>query len=484
MSSEAGYSEAGYSEAGYDVVVVGGGLLGAGIARDAALRGLSVALFEAADYGAGADARGSRLALGGLSALGTLDFTQVRDDIREREILLQTVPHLVQPQACLIPFYSHGLLVQARLRAGLALSDALGFDHALRVHQLLSVKEARKRAPSLRPDGLLGAALVWEAAIPQIERLARELAFDARRHGAALHPYTRVEELCRTPIRQGRERVGGVIWKNRLSGEKGRTNGAVVILAAGSGQAALTGDAEPCVKTVSVAGPPLPGRGDVLVFPQEYPLSLLLAVPQADACWAGSLTTEYDGDGDAVYATGPEVSALVKALQIALPGLDSAAVSRAQAAVQVRAAPGEEVRDPAASGGRCDGFLSVSGAGVTRFRRVAEEAVDLACRKLGRALSVPPCRTASALLPPVPAFAGDMVPAAVEYAIAEEDCLTLRDFLERRAPLSWTAVERQANAPDALAALADQLGWDTDRQAAEVKAWNAELALGQAFRVL
>jgi glycerol-3-phosphate dehydrogenase len=477
-------SEAGYSKAAYDIVVVGGGLLGAGIARDAALRGLSVALFEAADYGAGADARGSRLALGGLSALGTLDFTQVRDDIREREILLQTAPHLVQPQACLIPFYSHGLLAQARLRAGLALSDALGFDHALRVHQLLSVREARKRAPSLRPNGLLGAALVWEAAIPQIERLTRELAFDARRHGAALHSYTRVEELCRTPIRQGRERVGGVIWKNMLSGEKGRTNGAVVILAAGSGQAALTGGAEPCVKTVSVAGPPLPGRGDVLVFPQEYPPSLLLAVPQAEACWAGSMTAEYDGDGDAVYATGAEVAALVQALQTALPGIDSAGVRRAQASVHSLVVPGEEVRDPAANGGRCDGFLSVSGAGVTRFRRVAEEAVDLACRKLGRALSAPPCRTASALLPLAPAFAGDTVPAAVEYAVTEEDCLTLRDFLERRVPLSWTAAERQEKAPEALVVLADQLGWDTGRKAAEVKAWEAELALGQAFRVL
>ena len=83
----------------FDIVVVGGGLLGAGIARDAAQRGLTVALFEASDFGAGAVAAGSRLALGGLSALGTLDFTRVREDIREREILLHTAPHLVQPQA-------------------------------------------------------------------------------------------------------------------------------------------------------------------------------------------------------------------------------------------------------------------------------------------------------------------------------------------------------------------------------------------------
>ena len=98
----------------YDIIVVGGGLLGAGIARDAAQRGLTTALYEAGDYGAGAGARGSRLALGGLSALGTLDFTRVREDIREREILLQTAPHLVHPQTCLVPLYDHGLLAQAR----------------------------------------------------------------------------------------------------------------------------------------------------------------------------------------------------------------------------------------------------------------------------------------------------------------------------------------------------------------------------------
>ena len=478
-------------EAEYDVVVVGGGLLGAGIARDAAQRGLSVALFEAADYGAGAEASGSRLALGGLSALGTLDFTQVRDDIREREILLQTAPHLVHPQACLIPFYSSGLLAQTRLRAGLALSDALGFDlnsldHPLRVHQLLSGRAARKRAPYLQPDGLLGAALVWEAAIPQIERLARELAFDARRHGAALFPQTQVEELCCASVRLGRERVGGVCWKNTLSGETGRTRSALVILAAGSGQAALLREvsgevsvARPLVKTISVTGPVQPGLTDVLALPQEPPASLLLAVPQASACWAGSLTVPLGGN--ARYATGAEADALVQALQAALPGLDFAEVSRVQVAVHPPAA-GEEVRDPA-SGGRCDGLLLVSGGSATRFRRIAEDAVDAACRKLGRALSLPPCRTASTLLPTSAPSSGDIF-QLVDHAAAEEDCLTLRDFLERRTPLDWTDTERQAKAPDALATLANRLGWDAERRQAEEKAWKAEIALGQAFRVL
>ena len=122
----------------YDIVVIGGGLLGASIARDAAGRGLSVCVFEQEDFGAGATSRGSRLAAAGLNALETLDFTRVREDIREREILRRMAPHLVQPQPCLIPFYGQGLLAQTRLRAGLALIDALGFDQSLPVHHLLS----------------------------------------------------------------------------------------------------------------------------------------------------------------------------------------------------------------------------------------------------------------------------------------------------------------------------------------------------------
>ncbi|MGI4790475.1 MAG: FAD-dependent oxidoreductase [Janthinobacterium lividum] len=474
-------------DSGYDIVVVGGGLLGAGIARDAAGRGLSVALFEKEDFGAGAVSQSSRLALGGLSALGTLDFTRVREDIREREILSQTASYLVQPQTCLIPFYSHGLLAQTRLRAGLALTDALGFDHSLRVHQLLSVGDAQKHAPGLRRDGLLGAALVWETAVPQIERLTQALAFDARRHGAVLHTHTLVEELCRQSSRQGRERVGGVRWKDRLTGEIGQAAASLVIVAAGSGQLSLCGGEQmpgQYVKTISLIGPVLPGLGDVLVFPHEDDPALLLAVPRPEGCWIGSLSTDYDGHSEAAYATGAEAAALIEAICVYLPGLDMSAVSRAQSAVHAQVLPDQEVTDLAANGGRCDGLVTASGAGITRFRRIAEEAVDLACRKLGRALSVPPCRTASTPLPVPKPRPGETIEAAVGHAVAEEECRTLRDFLERRAPQSWTAEDRHAQMPLVLKALAERLGWNSDRQAAEVKAWDAEIALGQAFRVL
>ncbi len=470
------------SQKPFDIAVVGGGLLGTAIARDAAQRGLSVVLFEADDFGAGAVARGSGLALGGLSAVGTLDFTPVREDIREREILLQTLGPLALPQTCLVPFYNtHGLLAQARLRAGLALSDALGFDHALRVHQLLSVRETKKRAPGLRPDGLLGAALVWEAVVPSIPSLARALALDARSHSAVLHSQTSVTDLRRTPGRTGRERVEGVRWKDTLSGETGETPASLTILAAGAGASGLTGrPAGRRVKTISVLGPPLPGR-DALILPLDDPPALLAAIPTPSGCWAGSLALPYT-DGDAPYVTGPEASALVSALGAYLPGHALSEVREAQAAIHTVAASGQEVEDLG------DGLVMASGAGITRFRRVAEEAVDLACRKLGRALSVPPCRTASTPLPPLPVCPDDSLEAAAKCAVADEDCRTLRDFLARRLPPgrleAGSVEERQALMPAALESLSALLGWDEARRAAEVKAWEAERALGQTFRVL
>ena len=489
----------------YDLIVVGGGLLGVGIARDAALRGLSVCLFEQEDFGAGATSRGSRLVTGGLQALETLDFTRVREDIREREILIQTAPHLVTPQPCLIPFYSQGLIAQARLRASFALTDALGFDQSLPVHHLLSPAEARARMPSLCAEGLTGAALVWEAEVTQLERLALETALDARRHGAALRGQVRVDSLCWEPGRRGRERVAGVRWTDRLTGENGETQADLVVLTAGAWQVALetrrthSPEKQPRLrKSIAVVGPSLPGRGDALVFPQEENGPLVSVLPSPHGLWIGSLETEFLGDLDTAHATGAEVAALLGRITNFLPEIAQDDLTQAQAAVfapkPVPAvsfgvpAPTYEIRDHGADGGgTSDGLLSVRGGRVVNMRGIAEETVDLACRKLGRSLSTPPCRTAALPLP-IPAvhhFSEEPgLREAVEWAVAEEECRTLRDFLLRRSPLGWSADQGRSALPTVLETMTTRLGWDTDRQAREVKAFEAEVALTQAFRVL
>jgi glycerol-3-phosphate dehydrogenase len=339
--------------------------------------------------------------------------------------------------------------------------------------------------------------------VPRIERLALELALDARRQGASLRTHTRVEALCREREARGRERVAGVRWKDCLTGETGQADADLVIAAAGAWQSELEValEARPrLVKSVSVVGPPLPGRGDALVFPQEEEGRLLVVMPWLGRSWIGSLETDFTGDVGTAHATGAEVAALIRLAHDFLPGAAWEDLAWAQAAVHAPlpppitfgvSPPTGDIRDHAANGGLRDGLVTVSGGGVTSMRAVAEEVVDLACRKLGRALSTPPSRTAAT---PLPAPAGPVweaaasdeaaLRAAVEWAAAEEECRTLRDFLERRSSLAWAADGGQSAVPVVLETMAALLGWDSDRQTREVKAYEADQALTQAFRVL
>src|SRR5437667_1855985 len=111
----------------FDILVIGGGIIGCGVARDAALRGLRVALVEQHDFGSGTTSRSTRLIHGGLRYLELYDFGLVREDLRERETLMRIAPHLVRPLPFLVPMYRPSAYQRLRLRAGMLLYDALSF---------------------------------------------------------------------------------------------------------------------------------------------------------------------------------------------------------------------------------------------------------------------------------------------------------------------------------------------------------------------
>lgn len=117
----------------FDVIVIGGGIIGAGIARDAALRDLRVALFEKSDFGSGTTAGSTRLIHGGLRYLEMLDFRLVRMDLRERETLLRIAPHLVKPLEFIMPFYGSTFFYRSKMKMGMTLYDLLSYDRACRV---------------------------------------------------------------------------------------------------------------------------------------------------------------------------------------------------------------------------------------------------------------------------------------------------------------------------------------------------------------
>src|SRR5690242_21305921 len=165
----------------FDLVVVGAGINGAGIARDAALRGLKVLLVDKGDIGGGTSAGSTRLIHGGLRYLEHFEFGLVRESLRERETLLKIAPHLVKPLPITIPIYKHNKRGPATIRAGMIFYDLLSLGKSLPRHRMLSRAETLKRWPGLNPDGLLGSALYHDAQVEFPERLVMENVVSADR---------------------------------------------------------------------------------------------------------------------------------------------------------------------------------------------------------------------------------------------------------------------------------------------------------------
>jgi len=142
------------AEAEYDVAIIGGGIIGTGVARDAAMRGLRTVLFEKEDFCYGTSGRSSRMIHGGLRYLANYDLGLVREGLREREILLRLAPHLVRPLKFLIPIYGESFLHKMKLKIGMILYDLLSYDKSLPSHKYLDRESARSatRAGGERPE--------------------------------------------------------------------------------------------------------------------------------------------------------------------------------------------------------------------------------------------------------------------------------------------------------------------------------------------
>jgi len=179
----------------FDLIVVGAGINGAGIARDAALRGLRTLLLDKGDVGGGTTSWSTRLVHGGLRYLEHREVGLVRESLRERERLLRLAPHLVKPLSLLIPIYRGDKRGPWLIRLGMVAYDSLSFDKSLKRHRMLGRAKALRRAPGLDPTNLLGAAVYYDAQVTFAERLAVENALDARDHGATLLTHARVDRL-------------------------------------------------------------------------------------------------------------------------------------------------------------------------------------------------------------------------------------------------------------------------------------------------
>jgi glycerol-3-phosphate dehydrogenase len=395
----------------FDAIIIGAGINGAGIARDAALRGLRVLLLDKGDIAGGTSGWSTRLIHGGLRYLEHGELGLVRESLRERELLLRHAPHLVRPLPMLIPIYTQASRGPLTIRAGMLAYDLLSFDKSLDHHRMLSPKETLRRAPGLSPVGLLGAALYYDAQVEYAERLVLENALDARDNGAIVQTYARVDQLI---LEQGS--VRGVEFTDLLEGTGGHL-----------ARAPLTVNvAGPWVDQLIQAGLRNPARrfiggtkGSHLVV-REFPCAPLDAlyveasgdarpffiIPWNDLYLIGTTDLRYEGNLDHIEADDEEIDYLLRETNRVIPSANLTRASILYTYSGVRPLPftagAKEkgitrrhfIHDHAPEVG---GLLSIVGGKLTTYRHLSEQAVDLLFKKLDR--KSPACVTAHKPLP-------------------------------------------------------------------------------------
>src|SRR5207244_2261218 len=216
-------------DAEYDVVIVGGGMAGAGVARELALRGVSVALVEKGDFASATTSQSSKLIHGGLRYLELFDFGLVRESLREGETLRRLAPHLVRPLPFLVPIYrdsSRGLI---KVRIGLKLYDWLAPGRRRERYRVLRPVDALSLEPALRAGDLRGAGYYFDDLLLYPERLCLENVLSACRVGARAFNYVQVESVRR----DGRGAVNGVVVRDLLGGAVATLGARVVVNAGG-----------------------------------------------------------------------------------------------------------------------------------------------------------------------------------------------------------------------------------------------------------
>ena len=400
------------AERHFDVIVIGAGINGAGIARDAAMRGLSVLLVDKGDVSAGTTSWSTRLIHGGLRYLEHYELPLVRESLRERERLLHTAPHLVKPLSMLIPIYAGDKRGPRLVRLGMLAYDALSLDKSLEHHHMLSADAAIERAPGLEREGLEGAAVYYDAQVEYAERLALENALSASAAGAVVLTYAKVERLI---VESNVAR--GVELGDELGGGSYSARGDVVINVAGPWvDAVLRGAKRPAERMIGgtkgshIVVHPFPGAPSEALYVEARDGRPYFVVPWNDLYLIGTTDERYKGDLDLVVADDEEIDYLVRETNRVIPTAALGAEDILFSYAGVRPLP--HVGDGAAGGitrrhvihdhapDLAAQLISIVGGKITTYRNLAEQTVDMAFAKLGR--RSPRCRTAAVALPGAP----------------------------------------------------------------------------------
>lgn len=519
------------AETPVDLLIIGGGITGAGIARDAALRGFRTALVDKADFGAGTSSHSSRLIHGGIRYLEQRAFRLVFEASHERRVLLKIAPHLVRPLAFLFPLYQGGRISAWKLRAGMWLYDLLAAFRNVHRHRWLRAKKVRRVEPGLRERGLVGAALYYDAQTDDA-RLVIATIRSATREGALAANYVEVTSLLKPD-----GRVRGAVVRDMLTGETASIRAHVVVNATGPWSDAIRRlddpAAEPLLRPTKGAHVAVPRRR----VANEHAVTLLsqidgrvmFVLPWGELSYIGTTDTDADSSPDALRVTAADVTYLLRSANAAFPDARLASSDVVSAWVGLRPLLREDDHGSPSSVSRehrvvesAQGLITIAGGKLTTYRVMARDVVDRVAARLhaqdGRPLAghVPTDRLplpggeaaelevlveaarargasdasarhlvanygseAAAVLNLVdreralgePIVAGrPEIWAEVTYAVEREMAVRVQDVLIRRLHLFYESRDQgQALVPAVASRMKKLLGWDDVQEAEELR---------------
>ena len=368
------------------MLVIGGGATGAGIAREAVLRGLRVALVDRYDFGWGTSSRSSRLIHGGLRYLEHRQWGLVRESLAERAVLLRTAPHLVRRLGFLFPFFRGDRVARWKLEAGLALYDLLALGGNVRRHRALGKRAVLEHEPLIRDKGLKGGALYWDAQCDDA-RLTLAAIRGAAGHGAKVANY-----VCVTAFDLEGGRIRGAIAEDQLTGAQGTIRAKVVVNATGPWvdriRALEDEQTKPVLRPTRGAHVMIPrsriGHHHAITFLSPIDGRVMFILPWGDRSYVGTTDTDSNESPDHITASESDVLYLLRSANAIFPGARLAVedVSVSWAGLRALIATGGSTANPSAqsrehailTGPR--GLISVAGGKLTTFRRMAVAVVD------------------------------------------------------------------------------------------------------------
>ena len=486
----------------WDMIVVGGGATGVGIAIDAASRGYDVLLLEQSDFGKGTSSRSTKLAHGGVRYLEKGDIGLVMEALKERGLLLQNSPHLVHDLAFIVPNYEwweapfYGL--------GLKLYQVLAGKYGFGKSRLLSREETLQHLPTLKTEGLRGGAIYYDGQFDDA-RLLIHMVFTAFEQGATLLNYVQVTGVTK----DSQDFVDGVIARDVESGEEFRASARVVINATGAFSDSLRSTADPAIKPMIAPSQGihlvfrsefLPGNSAIMV-PHTSDGRVLFAIPWHGHVLVGTTDTPVASATLEPVATEQEIDFILETASQYLaksPTRDDVLsifagirpLVKAEGAVSTAALSRDHVIHIDSSG-----LMTICGGKWTTYRHMAEDCVDQAATLAQ--LPDRPCITRDLRIhgsPPTPSRADSLavygsdaenirnliqqdptlaerlhaalpyVKAEVIWAAREEMARTIEDVLARRTRALFlnaaAALEMASTVADLLAR---ELGW-SDRE--------------------